>query len=75
MNKTKTILEECASYFHHDELYLNCFKKKDCKTPLQCLKHDAVYNILNYLTSATFFPPEVSVFKTIINYNNENNKF
>ncbi|XP_030756335.1 protein dispatched-like [Sitophilus oryzae] len=58
VNKTKGILERCAQYFHSNELYMSCFRKRDCEVPLECLKFDAVYNILNFLTSVSFLPPE-----------------
>ncbi|KAF7268497.1 hypothetical protein GWI33_018378 [Rhynchophorus ferrugineus] len=60
ITKTKDILTKCAPFFHRNELYMNCFRKKDCNVPLECLKYDAVFNILNFLTSVSFLPPEDS---------------
>ncbi|XP_066158603.1 protein dispatched [Euwallacea fornicatus] len=56
VNGTLSILEKCANYFHENRLDGKCLKRKNCDVPLQCIKHDAVYSILKYLASITYFP-------------------
>lgn len=60
VNATKAVLQKCAPHFYHNELSAICFRKKHCKIPQECLKHDVVLNILNYLTSVSFMPPDDS---------------
>ncbi|ENN76838.1 hypothetical protein YQE_06679, partial [Dendroctonus ponderosae] len=45
VNKTKSILEECAIHFHNNKLR-DC---RFCTIPAHCQKHDAVFTIFNYL--------------------------
>ena len=54
-------LEQCASLFNSGELKENCWNFKHnfvypvCRSlPMQCVKYNAVYNILYYLTDKTF---------------------
>ncbi|KAJ8986210.1 hypothetical protein NQ317_009916 [Molorchus minor] len=55
---TKAILVKCSPYFHNMELNFECLQDIPyCGVPFECVHHDAVYNILNFLTSTTFLPP------------------
>ncbi|KAH1029598.1 hypothetical protein HUJ05_002808 [Dendroctonus ponderosae] len=49
VNKTKSILEECAIHFHNNKLR-DC---RFCTIPAHCQKHDAVFTIFNYLITAS----------------------
>ncbi|GJQ67819.1 putative hedgehog receptor [Trypoxylus dichotomus] len=57
VNATKTLLQTCSHYFHNLELTADCDEHNFCKIPSNCIAHNAVYNILNYLASITFLPP------------------
>nr|CAI5854225.1 unnamed protein product [Callosobruchus analis] len=58
VNNTKNILLECAPYFHNSELSSDCLKTRPtCNAPRICFEHDAVFNMLNYLSSTSFLPP------------------
>lgn len=54
---TKNLLKNCSHHFHNFELDANCFEREHCNGPSECMKHDAVFNIMNFLTSTTFLPP------------------
>nr|XP_023021379.1 protein dispatched [Leptinotarsa decemlineata] len=57
VTRTKQILVKCAQYFHALELNSECLTKtRYCEAPIECLRHDAVFNILNFLTSTSFLP-------------------
>ncbi|KAG5880194.1 hypothetical protein JTB14_006627 [Gonioctena quinquepunctata] len=57
VRKTKQILIKCAQYFHALELNSECLKGTPyCEAPIECLRHDAVFNVLNYLASTSFLP-------------------
>ncbi|XP_050314515.1 protein dispatched isoform X2 [Anthonomus grandis grandis] len=58
VKRTYQLLKKCAGFYHRNELNTNCFKKKHCDIPVNCLKHDAVVNILSFLSGKTFFPAE-----------------
>lgn len=61
IENTKSILMNCAQYFHSLELNSDCLKTSfSCGAPIECIRHDAVFNIMNYLASSSFLPPNVS---------------
>lgn len=66
VNATKSLLQTCSHYFHNLELTADCDQNNYCKIPLICITHNAVYNILNYLTSTSFLPPNVSIKLSIV---------
>ena len=60
----------CAVYYHSGELTPKCLvadptdqaANRACiRVPLECRKHNAVYNILHYLVDDEFMPPNVSI--------------
>ncbi|CAH1153672.1 unnamed protein product [Phaedon cochleariae] len=58
VQRTRKILVKCAQYFHAFQLNSECLKGTPyCEAPIECLRHDAVFNILYYLTSTNFLPP------------------
>ncbi|KAK4871478.1 hypothetical protein RN001_015602 [Aquatica leii] len=56
----KELLKSCSQYYHNLQLAPDCHEKGRCKVPSECIRHNAVFNILNYLTSTTFLPPHKS---------------
>ncbi|CAH0562519.1 unnamed protein product [Brassicogethes aeneus] len=58
INKTLTLLQTCSTYFHNFKLSSNCIDKGHCDAPKECTRHDAVFNILNFLTTTTFLSPK-----------------
>ena len=68
--QTRKLLERCARYYHSGELTPKCLQAdpndpasiRTCvRVPLECRKHNAVYNILHYLVDDQFLPPNVSI--------------
>ncbi|XP_060515797.1 protein dispatched [Cylas formicarius] len=57
VTETKRLLIKCAHYFHNLELNSNCFQKSGCDASIECMRHDAAFNIMNFLTSTNFLPP------------------
>ena len=61
----------CAVYYHSGELTPKCLvadptdqavNRACIRVPLECRKHNAVYNILHYLVDDEFMPPNVSIY-------------
>lgn len=59
-----SLLRRCAPLFNNAKLKENCWNFKHsrvypiCQTlPLQCVRYNAIYNILYYLTDKNFFGP------------------
>lgn len=54
---------KCVQYYHNMELNSDCLKASPyCGAPIECIRHDAVFNMLNFLTTTTFLPPNVSMY-------------
>lgn len=66
MNSTKSLLLRCSEYFHKLQLMPDCAGKHYCDAPKECTKFDAVFNVLNFLTSITFLPPNNTLNSTIL---------
>ena len=73
---TRNLLMRCASYYHSGELTPKCLvadptdqaANRACiRVPLECRKHNAVYNILHYLVDDEFMPPNVSIEQRSLN--------
>ena len=71
----------CAGYYHSGELTPKCLvadptdqaANRACiRVPLECRKHNAVYNILHYLVDDEFMPPNVSILYHLILQNGTN---
>ena len=69
VDSTKKLLRRCARWYHSGELTPKCLEadpndahsRRTClRVPLECRKHNAVYNILHYLVDDEFLPPNVS---------------
>ncbi|XP_053603094.1 protein dispatched homolog 1 [Plodia interpunctella] len=56
VNKTVSILKNCAGYFHNFTLMASCDLDR-CKVPKYCSQHDAIYNMLFYLIDSDAFSP------------------
>ncbi|KAK5639216.1 hypothetical protein RI129_011708 [Pyrocoelia pectoralis] len=54
----KMLLQSCAQYYHNLQLAPDCHERGHCKVPVECVRDNAVYNILNFLTSTSFLPPD-----------------
>ena len=72
----------CAGYYHSGELTPKCLvadptdqaANRACiRVPLECRKHNAVYNILHYLVDDEFMPPNVSISYQLILQNGAKN--
>ncbi|CAG9855076.1 unnamed protein product [Phyllotreta striolata] len=59
VENAKRILTQCSKYFHSNDLDSECLPNIpfDC----ECLRNDAVYNVLNYVTSVSFLPSNETV--------------
>lgn len=57
INSTLVLLQTCAPYYHNLKLTHDCSNNDFCGTPVECRRHNAVFNILHYLTDITFLPP------------------
>jgi len=69
VESTRKILILCAKYFHTLELPSDCMDAplEICsKLPSQCTRHNAVYNIMNFIIDTMFLPPDVSVVEIYI---------
>ncbi|KAL1492621.1 hypothetical protein ABEB36_010857 [Hypothenemus hampei] len=65
VNETRTLLAKCSMYFYENKLSMGGLRSRDSKVPLECIKHNAVFNILNYLTSTTFSHPQDFLNETV----------
>ncbi|CAG0886573.1 unnamed protein product [Darwinula stevensoni] len=57
VNETLVLLKACAHYYHHMELLPDCYDRGCPGVPDFCIQHNAVYNILHFLTDTDFLPP------------------
>ena len=57
---TLGLLKRCSPYYHNGELTADCLNNpRPCvRVPRECIKHNAVYTILHYLTDHDFMSPE-----------------
>lgn len=62
VHATKALLKNCSQYYHTLKITADCTERGFCKAPLECIRHDAVYNIMNFLTDIFFLSPKVSYF-------------
>uniref|UniRef100_A0A182W1K9 SSD domain-containing protein n=1 Tax=Anopheles minimus TaxID=112268 RepID=A0A182W1K9_9DIPT len=49
----KTLLYDCFQYYHNMKLSNDCIGSR-CIAPSECKQHNAVYNMLHYLTNVDF---------------------
>lgn len=55
----RTLLLDCYQYYHGFKLSNECIQSH-CHVPNECAQHNAVYNILHYLTDIEFIKLNVS---------------
>ena len=60
MASTLGLLKRCSGYYHSGELTADCLNNpRPCiRVPRECIKHNAVYTILHYLTDHDFMSPQ-----------------
>lgn len=61
---TKRLLESCFHFYYNLQLMPDYEIKE---IPLQCRKHNAVYNIIHYLVDTTFLPLSLVRTKDFLN--------
>ncbi|KAK9890454.1 hypothetical protein WA026_010540 [Henosepilachna vigintioctopunctata] len=55
INSTVSLLNKCAKYYFSLKLLPDCSQRIfHCEVPKECVKYDAVYNILNFLVPTSF---------------------
>lgn len=52
-------MQSCSQYYHSLHLTQDCNENEYCQIPPECAEHNAVYNILHYLTDIEFLPENV----------------
>lgn len=60
VSSTLKLLRSCAPYYHNLKLMHDCDDENYCGTPPECSRHNAVFNILHYLTDISFLPPNIT---------------
>lgn len=55
---TLLLLENCSPFYHNLKLTRECLH--NCESPIECNRHDAVFNILHYLTDTEFLPANIT---------------
>lgn len=58
---TLILLETCSPFYHNLKLTQDCSINDFCETPLECSRHNAVFNILHYLTDIEFLSPNTNI--------------
>ncbi|XP_029177089.1 protein dispatched-like [Nylanderia fulva] len=58
LSRVKTLLQQCASYYHNHKLLPNCAEDFDCQkdVPTECYMRNAAYHLLHYLLDVNFIP-------------------
>ncbi|GAB1869493.1 Protein dispatched-like protein 1 [Camponotus japonicus] len=56
--KVKTLLQQCAHYYHNRKLLPNCAEDFNCQkhVPTECYMRNAAYHLLHYLLDVNFIP-------------------
>lgn len=69
LSRVKTLLQQCAYYYHNRQLSPNCAEDLNCqkKMPTECYMRNAVYHLLHYLLDVNFIPSHQT------DYNNNQN--
>ena len=59
VSSTLELLKRCSTYYHSGELTQDCLNNpRPCiRVPRECIKHNAVFTILHYLTDHDFMSP------------------
>ncbi|XP_011863762.1 PREDICTED: protein dispatched-like [Vollenhovia emeryi] len=58
LSRVKTILHQCAYYYHNRKLSPNCEEEPSCRddVPVDCYTRNAAYHLLHYLLDVNFIP-------------------
>ncbi|KAL6444551.1 hypothetical protein ACFW04_001990 [Cataglyphis niger] len=58
LNRVKTLLQQCAYYYHNHKLLPNCAEDFNCQkhVPTECYMRNAAYHLLHYLLDVNFIP-------------------
>lgn len=61
VTQSLVLLQVCSQYYHNLQLTHDCNENNFCQIPSECGQHNAVYNILHYLTDIEFLALNVSI--------------
>lgn len=63
LSRVKTLLQQCAYYYHNRQLLPNCAEDFNCQkhVPTECYMRNAAYHLLHYLLDVNFIPSPVRV--------------
>ncbi|XP_018405326.1 PREDICTED: protein dispatched homolog 1 [Cyphomyrmex costatus] len=58
LSRVKTLLQQCAYYYHNRQLTSNCAEDFNCQkhVPTECYMRNAAYHLLHYLLDVNFIP-------------------
>jgi len=58
LSRVKTLLQQCAYYYHNRQLTPNCAEDFNCQkhVPNECYMRNAAYHLLHYLLDVNFIP-------------------
>ncbi|XP_018362841.1 PREDICTED: protein dispatched isoform X1 [Trachymyrmex cornetzi] len=58
LSRVKTLLQQCAYYYHNRQLTPNCAEDFNCQkhVPNECYVRNAAYHLLHYLLDVNFIP-------------------
>lgn len=58
LSRVKTLLQQCAYYYHNRQLLPNCAEDFNCQkhVPTECYYRNAAYHLLHYLLDINFIP-------------------
>lgn len=58
LSRVKTLLQQCAYYYHNRQLTPNCAEDFNCQkhVPTECYMRNAAYHLLHYLLDVNFIP-------------------
>lgn len=64
LSRVKTLLEQCAYYYHEGKLLPNCAEDFNCqkRVPTECYMRNAAYHLLHYLLDVNFISSSVSIY-------------
>ena len=72
----RDMLRDCAAFYHDGSLTSDCWSLEEgdgldsglCNVPVKCKQHNAVYNILHYLTDVKFLSKEARGLSNTLTY-------
>lgn len=61
LSRVKTLLQQCAYYYHDRQLLPDCAEDLNCQkhVPPECYMRNAAYHLLHYLLDVNFIPSHV----------------